>query len=140
MDAVPYVIGTDIRTIQVKLSQIHASVQSMVREKNIRHRWAEVYRALYSPTTGLVVSTPFPRFIGRIDGAPLVTPEEGGEGSVTVKIVSSTVDLTRVNTAMKSDAQQRTRDGDTFREFADVAGDVEIWWGETSSKSASGGS
>lgn len=133
VDPIPLALGLDVRTVQVMLSQIHAGVQSMVRGNDIRHAVAEVHRAHFAVATGQIVSTPFPRHFGKVDGAPIVTPAAGQEGSVTLKIVSNTVELTRNNPALKSDASQSLRSGDRFRRYADASGEVDVWWGEAKS-------
>lgn len=133
VDTITSTIGLEARSIQVKLSQIHLSVQDMVRGyvPGIRHAVAEVHRGLYSPTDGGIVSTPFPRFLGRVDGAPIETPAAGDEGAITLKLVSNSVELTVTNPMLKSDATQQLRSGDRFRRFADIADPRSVWWGET---------
>jgi hypothetical protein len=131
VDAIPLVIGLEARTIEVTLSPIHSEVQDMVRGNDIRHAVVEVLRAMFDVSTGGLVSTPFARFLGKVDGAPVATPAEGDEGSITLHCVSNTIELTRTNPARKSDEQQKRRSGDRFRKYADTAGDIEIWWGET---------
>lgn len=133
VDPLPLVLGLETRTINVTLSQIHSSVQSMVRGNNIRHAVAEVHRGLFSISTGQIVSTPYPRFFGKVDGAPIETPAAGQEGSITLSLVSNTVELTRINPALKSDASQSLRSGDRFRRYADASGQVDVWWGEAQS-------
>ena len=128
--AIPSVIGLEVRTVSVKLSQIHPDVQVMVRANDIRHAVVEVHRGLFNVSTGQLVAAPYPRFLGKINAAPIETPSARGEGSITLKCVSNTRDLTRVNTAKKSDETQKLRTGDRFRRFAGVAKAWERWWGE----------
>lgn len=84
---------------------------------------------MLSPSTWALVSTPFPRFLGRVDGVNVATPAAGGTGAITVSCISDLVDLTRRVTTLKSDETQRLRSGDRFRKYADTAGGVEVWWG-----------
>lgn len=136
VDPIIYQIGLGAQTINVKLSQIHASVQNMVRGYNIRLAEAELHRALFDLTTGLIVSTPYPRFYGLIEAAPLADAAASGEGSIALAITGISIDLTRTNPALESDAQQQLRSSDRFRRYGDVAGQVQVWWGETQSASA----
>jgi hypothetical protein len=136
VDPIIYSIGLEARSIDVKLSQIHASVQAAVRGNDIRHAVVEIHRALFDVATGAIVSTPFPRWLGKVDGAPIETPADGGEGSITIHCISNTIELTRTNPARKSDAQQQLRSGDRFRQYGDTAGQVEIWWGEQRGRDA----
>ena len=54
----------------------------------------------------------------------------GGEGGLSLDLMSSAIDLTKTNPAMESDEQQKRRSGDRFRRFGDTAAQVETWWGQ----------
>jgi hypothetical protein len=123
-------IGLGARSVEFGLNHLHATVANMVRGNNIRLARVEMHRAIFSPLTGELVSTPFLRFAGRVDGAPIETPAVGGEGRVTLRAVAHTIDLTRTNTALKSDEQQRRRSGDRFRRYSDTAGEYQVFWGQ----------
>ena len=133
VDPIVYQLGLVAQTINVKLSQIHASVQDMVRGADIRLAEAELHRALFDVATGLIVSTPFPRFYGIIEGAPINTPAVGGDGSITLAITSVSIDLTRTNPALKSDEATKLRSGDRFRQYSGVTGQYTVDWGEARS-------
>ena len=130
VDPVIYSLGLEVRDISVNLSQIHATVQDMVRGNDIRHAQVEFHIGILDASTGALVANPLPYWLGYVDGAPIETPADGGEGSVTLKMVSCTADLTRSNTAKKSDETQKLRSGDRFRKWADSAGGIKVWWGE----------
>lgn len=130
IDPIPYQLGIVAQTINIKLSQIHATVQDMLRGYNIRLAEAEVHRALFDVSTGNIVSTPFPRFYGLVEGAPLETPAIGSDGSVSLAVTGISIILTRTNPALKSDEQQKLRGGDRFRQYSDAAGSYDVWWGE----------
>ncbi|MEO9227442.1 MAG: hypothetical protein ABI216_00620 [Devosia sp.] len=132
LDVPPIVdaIGMEARSIEFGLSQIHAEVQDMVRGNNIRVAVVELHRGVYDPTTWALVSTPFPRFLGRVDGVSIDTAAVGGEGGIRLTAVGDSIDLTRTNPALKSDETQRLRSDDRFRRYSDSAGDVEVWWGQ----------
>lgn len=123
-------IGLEARSVEFGLNQLHTSVASMVRANNIRVAVIELHRGIYSPATWALVSTPFPRFLGRVDGLSIETPAVGGEGRIVLTAIGDTIDLTRTVPALKSDETQRLRDGDRFRRYADTAGAVEVWWGQ----------
>lgn len=133
VDPITYQLGIVAQTINVKLSQIHSSVQDMVRGANIRLAEAELHRALFDVATGEIVSTPFPRFYGIIEGAPVNTPAVGGDGSITLAITSVSIDLTRTNPALKSDEATKLRSGDRFRQYSGVTGQYTVDWGEARS-------
>jgi len=133
VDPIVYQLGLVAQTINVKLSQIHTSVQDMVRGANIRLAEAELHRALFDVATGEIVSTPFPRFYGIIEGAPINTPAVGGDGSITLAITSVSIDLTRTNPALKSDEATKLRSGDRFRQYSGVTGQYTVDWGEARS-------
>lgn len=135
VDPIVYQLGLTAQTINVKLSALHSSVKDMVRGYNIRLAEAELHRALFSPSTGLIVSTPYPRFYGIIEGASLTDAAVGGEAPVTLSITSISIDLTRTNPATESDEQQKLRSGDRFRRYSDAADPFSVWWGEKSSAS-----
>lgn len=123
-------IGLEARAFTFELNHIHSAVQDMVRIPGaIRLAVAEVHRGLLDPSTWTLVSTPYPRFLGRVDGAALETPAVGGTGAVRLMLIGDTIDLTRTNPALKSDESQKLRSGDRFRRYADAAGAVEVWWG-----------
>jgi hypothetical protein len=133
VDPITYQLGIVAQTINVKLSQIHSSVQDMVRGADIRLAEAELHRALFDVSTGQIVSTPFPRFYGIIEGAPINTPAVGGDGSITLAITSVSIDLTRTNPALKSDEATKLRSGDRFRQYSGVTGQYTVDWGEARS-------
>lgn len=124
-------IGLDARSIDFGLSQIHSDVQDMVRAYNVRVAKVEFQRGLFSTSTWELVSTPFPRFLGRVDGASVDTPEVGGEGAIRLTAASSNIDMTKTSPALKSDETQRLRSDDRFRRHSDTAGQIEVFWGQT---------
>ena len=129
----PFIIGLEERTVEVTLSQIHSSTNNMVRGDDIRHAVVEIHRGFFDIETGNLVSLPRPRFLGKINEIEINTPSAGNEGQLVLRCVSNTTELTRLNTARKSDETQQLRSGDRFRRYADVAGQWEIWWGELQS-------
>ena len=136
VDPIPMRIGLEIRTVQIVLSAIHSEVENLVRGDEPRGAKVEIYRGLLSLSSGLLVSEPRLRFLGKVNEAPIETAAAGGESTVTLRVVSHTRELTRINPARKSDAQQRLRSGDRFRRYSGKAGQwlADVWWGEARSK------
>jgi hypothetical protein len=129
-------IGLEARSITLGLDHISTAAGSpmdMVYGNNVRVARVEMHRGLFDPETWNLVSAPHLVFAGRVDGASVDDAAAGGEGGLSLDVVSSAIDLTRTNPEMESDEQQRRRDGDRFRRHGDTAGLVETWWGQTKS-------
>ncbi len=133
IDPIPMKIGVEIDTTQVVLNQLHPVVQEMVRGHNCRNAKVQVHRGYRDPVSMLLVAAPRCRRLGQINGTPIVTPAVGGQGSVTLKIVSHTRELTRINPAKSSDETYRLRSGDRINQYAGTAGQWPIFWGEAKS-------
>lgn len=127
-------MGLDVRTAEVVLSPLHVEVENMVRGHVVKHAIAEMHRGLFDINTGQIVSAPYPEFLGKVNGAPIETPAAGGEASVRLRLVSTVEELTRTNTAKKSDESQKLRSNDRFRRYSGVAGTINLWWGEARSE------
>lgn len=130
MDPIPMKIGVEVDTTEVVLNHLHPAVQSMVRGHNCRNAKVQIHRGYLDGASMLLIAAPRCRRLGQINGTPIVTPAAGGEGSVTLRIVSHTRELTRTNQAMSSDEYYRRRSGDRINRYAGVAGQWEVFWGE----------
>lgn len=137
MDPIPMKIGVEIDTTQVVLNHLHPAVQEMVRGHNCRNAKVQIHRGCLDPVSMLLVANPRCRRLGQINGTPILTPAVGGQGSVTLKVVSHTRELTRINPAKSSDEYYRLRGGDRINQYAGTAGLWEIFWGETRDAEAS---
>lgn len=137
MDPIPLKMGLEIDTTQVVLNHLHPVVQLMTRGHDIRNAKAQIHRGYLDPNSMLLVANPRCRRLGQVNGNPTRTGAVGAEGDTTLRIVSHTRELTRTNTAMRSDETQRLRQGDRFRRYSGVAGKVEIFWGEAKSSQES---
>lgn len=134
--AVVDAIGLEARSISLGLDHISTAVGSpmdMVFGNNVRVARVELHRALFDPSTWNLVSTPHLIFAGRVDGASVDDAAAGGEGGLSLEVISNAIDLTRTSPAMESDEQQRRRSGDRFRRYGDTAGQVSTWWGQAKS-------
>lgn len=123
-------LGLQVNTVQIVMSQIDTQAEEIVRGLDARRGRVEVYRGWLDPVSMLLVAPAICHFVGFVDAAPIVTPAEGGEGSITLTCASYTQELTRSNSAKRSDADQRLRDpGDAFFQHVATVGDWEINWG-----------
>jgi len=78
----------------------------------------------------LLTAPAIAEFVGFIDGAPIITPAEGGEGRILLNCASYTQEFTRSNSSKRSDADQRRRDpNDAFFQHVTTVGDWEVNWG-----------
>ena len=130
-------IGLEVRMLQVALSPLTPEVAQLLRGYDTRLAPAEVHRGLLSLETGQLIAEPIRVFRGWVDEVKLKTGEVGGTGAVgdtgeaTVTLASAARGLTRALTLTRSDAEMRRRNaGDRFRDYADIAGEVGVWWGE----------
>lgn len=130
MDPVPYKIGVEVDTTEVVLNHLHPGVQSMVRGHNCRNAKVQIHRGFLDPTSMLLVAAPRCRRIGQINGTPILIPGVGGEGSVTLRIVSHTRELTRTNPVRASAEFYQRRSNDQWGKYTGTAGQWPIWWGE----------
>lgn len=128
--SIPLVADITVRTVDVTLPHLDDTVQALVRGHNVRGAPIEIYRGYFDPNTRELVATAKPRFVGYIDGAPIVTPKEGDQGSVTLHCVSTTRELTRTSSDVRShDSQLARADDDDFYKDVGVVGDWDIAWG-----------
>lgn len=139
MDPIPMKIGVEVDTTQVVLSHIHPIVEQMVRGYNCRNAKVQIHRGYLDPASMLLVAPPRCRRLGQINGTPILTPAVGGQGSITLKVVSHTRELTRTNPAKSSDEYYRLRSGDRINRYAGTAGQWDIFWGEDKGSEKQGG-
>jgi hypothetical protein len=130
LDPVPYKIGVEVDTTEVVLNHLHPGVQDMVRGHNCRNAKVQIHRGYLDPVSMLLVAAPRCRRLGQINGTPIVTPGLGGEGSITLRIVSKTRELTRTNPVKASAEFYQRRSNDQWGRYAGTAGQWPIWWGE----------
>ncbi|MGN6773504.1 MAG: hypothetical protein ACTHJQ_27200 [Rhizobiaceae bacterium] len=129
IDDIPLTSDLTIQTIKCSLSQIHETVEDMVRGYDVRLAKVQVHRALFDPQTNELVSFPLPHFMGTVDKATVGTPAAGNEGSIDFSLVSIIREMTRTNPAKKSDETQKRRSGDRFRKYNSTAGQTDVFWG-----------
>lgn len=134
----PVVMTSDltVQTLRITLSQIHSTVQNMVRGYDIRGARVEVHRGVFDPQTNELAGPIYCRFIGNVNKVNITTPKVGDEGAIEVEVASIARELTRTNPAKKSDETQRRRSDDRFYRYVGVA-DVDVWWGSNKAKLSS---
>jgi len=129
---IPRVSDLTVQSIEVKISQLDIVNQIMVRENNVRFAKVDIHEGIISPASGVLVSPPEIAFLGEVDGDPIDTPEAGGEGSITLEIVSDAIrSLTRINPAKRADSYQSLRSGDRFSRYSNLTERIKVAWGET---------
>lgn len=134
---VPLVANLTVQTVPIVMSQVDAAVELVVRGYDLRQAGVEVYRGLFNPSTRQIVAPALCRFVGFVNEVTIITPEEGGVGSITLSCVSHTQEMTRANADTRSDASQRRRSAtDNFFQDTTTIGEVEFFWGRKSGKIA----
>lgn len=133
IDPIPMVSNLTVQSVTVRFSQLDDRIDELVRLYDVSQARVEIYRGEFDPATMRMVEPATARFVGFVDGAPIETPAEGGEGSVEILCVSAAQELTRGNPDTRSHESQVLRsEGDDF--FIDVTGvgSLVIFWGRNS--------
>lgn len=130
--SIPLTSDITVRSVDISLPHLDQVVGLLVRGYDVRGGPMQLYRGYFDPATRALVAAAKPRFVGYVDGAPIVTPKENAEGSVTLRCVSTTRELTRTNPAVRSHESQLARSGgaDDFYIDTAVVGDWDIAWGQ----------
>jgi hypothetical protein len=129
--SIPLTSDITIRSVDIELPQLDDITQLLVRGYDVRGAPMQLYRGYFDPATRLLAAAAKPRFVGYVDGAPIMTPKEGGEGSITLKCVSTTRELTRTSAEVRSHESQlaRTAGADDFYIDTGVVGEWDLAWG-----------
>lgn len=130
MDAIPYRVGVTIDTIEIRLNSLHPVVEEMVRGHNCRNAPVQCHRGWLSPQSRLLVAPPRCRHLGEVNGTPIVTGAVGERGQVTLKVVSRSRELTRVNPARAGFEFYAARSNDQWGRYSGTAGQWPFFWGE----------
>jgi hypothetical protein len=134
IDPIAMVSNLTVQTINIQFSQLDDRINELLRVYDIKLAKVEIYRGEFNPETMTMVEPAASRFVGVVDGAPVETPAEGGEGSVAIQCVSSAQELTRGNPDERSHESQILRAaGDAFFEDVTTVGDIVIFWGRAGS-------
>lgn len=130
-----YQVGLNVRMQRLTLSPIDTAVANLIRTYDSRLAPIEIHRAVFDPTTTTLVSEPHRLFKGIVDEME-VTTDPKGETRCEVTVASSSRYLTRTLTLRRSDESQKLRSGDRLLKYADVSGEVDVYWGERRASTA----
>lgn len=125
-----YEVGLNVRQTRLTLSPIDDAVGALIRTYDCRLAPMEIHRAVFDPVTTALVSEPHRLFKGIVDDLD-VTRSAKGEVACEMVVAGSARYLTRTLTLKRSDASQQRRSGDRFLRYADVSGEVDVYWGES---------
>lgn len=125
-----YQVGLTVRMQRLSLSPIDPTVGAMVRTYDSRLAPIEIHRAVFDPVTSALLAEPHRLFKGMVDEMEVTVEPGNGETRCEVTVASSARYLTRTLTLKRSDASQIRRLGDRFLRYADVSGEVDVYWGE----------
>ena len=136
---IPLITGIKVRNVDVSLSGIDPTVESMLRTHDLRGGRVQIYRGYFNPSTQVLVAPAKCRFVGFVDEAPVTNGKEGDENVVNVTCVSHTREMTRKNQQVRShESQIQRHSGDTFYKDVAVVPDWDISWGENRQKAGAG--
>lgn len=122
-------VGVTVRMQRWTLSPIDETVAALIRTYDTRLAPVEVHRAMFDPESTLLVAEPHRLFKGIVDELEVPRDAEG-KTRCEMTIASSARYLTRTLTLKRSDASQQRRSGDRFLRYADISGEVDVYWGE----------
>lgn len=108
-DAVPAVTGLVVQTVSIVMSQVAPGGVTMVRGYDLRRARVDIYRGIFAPATLSQVGPALCRFTGLVDEVEIDTPEEGGDGRISLSCIQHSQELRRASVATRSDADQRRR-------------------------------
>lgn len=137
VDNITLTADVTIRKLNISLSDKDDAVNNFIRGYNLRNAAVQVYIGFNSGTQPhTLIDEPSPFFVGYVDEAPIVTPQEGGVGQVTLICVSAARELTRGNPDVRSNASQKNRlSNDTFYKYVVEMGEREVVWGARKERS-----
>lgn len=130
LDRITYGTGLQVRMHTITFSAISPEVEQAVRGYDTRLAPVEIHNVAFDPVTNTMIGTPWRILKGWVDELPIRTPAAGGEGSIDMRIASSSRALTRTLSLKRGDASQRLRGGDRFRRYAEISGTTSDPWGE----------
>ena len=127
---IPRVSDMTIQTVDITFSQIAPSVQQLVRGFDARLAAVEVHKLLLDPVTRQAAGPAEVEFLGIADGQKIEMPEAGGEGAITLNLISAAIAmLARTNPLKSSYEGQRRRQDDQWGRYSGVVPYWNIPWG-----------
>lgn len=132
---IPLTSDLTIRSINAALNHVNDAVNNFARGYDLKGAPVEIHRGLFDPINRNLVAAAELRFVGFVDDVNFVTPPEGGDGQIKVKLVAHTRELSRANAEKRSDeSQQRRSAGDRFFQHASVVPEWDQFWGQASGR------
>lgn len=132
IDPIAMVSNLTVQNVGVQFSQLDNRINELLRVYDLRQAKVEIYRGEFDPDRMVMVEPATSRFVGFVDDAPVETPAEGQEGSVSIECASGAQELTRGNPDMRSHESQLARaSGDDFYKDVTTCSDLVIFWGKT---------
>lgn len=131
LDAITYQTGLTVRMQRVTLTSLSPEAQTALRTYDPRFAAVEVHRAFYDLDTGALLDAPQKVYSGWVDQAPITTPAKGGQASAQLTLSGQEQIFTKTLSVVKSQAALTNRSAtDTFRKWTDLAGQIEVQWGQ----------
>lgn len=125
-----FVPGLLVQRQRLSLGGLTTEVEQLVRGYDVRQAPATIHVARLNPLSGAVLG--FDRaFKGFVDGVSISEPEQGGNATLDVTLVSEMRALTETQPDKVSDeAHQRAETNDRWLRYADTSGTVSVFWGQ----------
>lgn len=133
IDVPPVKAGTGItvRQHRITLAALTDEAIQLLRAYEPRQAKVEVHCAPFNIDTGAPLGTPIRRIKGTLNKAPETIGPKGGPSQLVLTVVSSARRLTMGVPLLRSSKELKRRNpNDRGREYADVAGDWVVPWGE----------
>jgi len=135
IDDIPLVANVTVQQIAIRMSQINARVETLIRQYDVRQGRVEIYRGLFNPSTRALVAPAPCRFVGFVDQCEIKTPRAGEVGEVVLTCTSHTQEMTRSNPDTRSHESQTRRSAtDDFYRDVSVVASWEMFWGRSSGR------
>jgi len=136
IDLEPLVVsaGLAVQMQTLAITQVSPEVVNLIRGYDTRLAPCEMHLALFNPETEALIGTTRV-WKGFVDKISLPTAKMNENASINMTLASAARGLTVGLASKRSDATLRARSpSDAFRQYADIAGKVEVYWGKTKKK------
>lgn len=131
MDDPIYETGLVVRRMNIWLTLAAPEVLAAAMDYDLRLAPVEVHRIFTDPHSHLPIAAPHRIWKGFADGAPSSRAGLGSGGKrLTLTVASAAMALTQTVPLYYSDEAMKARSGDRAFRYADVSGDVPVYWGE----------
>ncbi|MDK3072774.1 hypothetical protein QO034_06600 [Sedimentitalea sp. JM2-8] len=133
IDVPPVKAGTGLAVLQhrITLGALTDEARQLIRGYDARQAGVEVHCQPMDIDTGQPLGAPIRMIKGTLNKAPETIGPKGGTSNLVLTVVTTARKLTFGLPLLRSDAELRRRNpNDRGREYADVAGDWVVPWGE----------